>query len=391
VDGAGNALVTLWTESELFPTHNALWPTPPIAEEMSVLFKLDSNGAVLYSTYLPLDTFGTRHNLAVDAEGHAYVTGSSHVVTASGPIYRSQMRLLKLSPDGSQLLLDVYIGYEAEEKGIAIALDAAGAIYLTGTTEGIGLFPTTPNAHQPVCGDVFYDPNTYCFRDGIVVVLDPSGQMIYGSYHGGSFSDDPQAIATDGNGHILIAGNTLSGQFPTVKALQDSCPINPDTETCRLSRGFVSVLELTGGAATLTYSTYLGSTEEESTSVVRGATMDSTGHSYITGDTNGRHFPLMNPVQPLLSESFCAGERLCYDAFVVTLTPSGTLHFGTYFGATFDEFSFDLAVRENSIYLTGIPEENNFPTTGTALQPDDLPVTDAFLVTLGEAGAPPPP
>ena len=355
------------------------------------MFKLDSNGAVLYSTYLPLDMFDARHNLAVDAAGHAYVTGSSHVVTASGPIYRSQMHLLKLSPDGSELLLDVYIGDEAEEKGIAIALDAAGTIYLTGTIEGIGPFPTTPNAHQPECGDVFYDPNTYCTGDGIVVVLDPAGQIIYGSYHGGSSSDDPEAIATDGNGHILIAGNTTSAQFPTVNALQDRCPINPATGTCRLSRGFVSVIELTGGEATLTYNTYLGSTEEESTSVVRGATMDSTGHSYITGETNGRHFPLMNPVQSLLSESFCAGERLCYDAFVVTLTPSGTLHFGTYFGATFDEFSYDLAVRENSIYLTGISEADNFPTTDTALQPNDLLGTDAFLVTLGEAGAPPPP
>jgi hypothetical protein len=148
-----------------------------------------------------------------------------------------------------------------------------------------------------------------------------------------------------------------------------------------------------GDSARLTYSTYLGATEEESTNVVQGATMDSAGNSYVTGYTNGVHFPLANPVQPLLSESFCTtfgSQRLCFDAFVVHLTPSGALNFGTYLGATFDEFPYDLVVRENSIYLTGLTEASDFPTTSMALQPANPFGDNAFLVTIGEAAAPPP-
>jgi hypothetical protein len=152
------------------------------------------------------------------------------------------------------------------------------------------------------------------------------------------------------------------------------------------------MLQFVGGSATLTYSTYLGSTEEDRTNVVLGATMDSAGNSYITGYTNGEHFPVANPLQPL-AQDFCeplVSVRLCFDAFVVSLSPSGTLTFGTYLGGIFDEFPYDLVVRGNSLYLTGLTRSPDFPTTSTALQLADPFGEDAFLVTLGEAGAPPP-
>lgn len=389
VDSQGNAYATALIFADDFPVQNALWPTRPHFSNNGVLFKLNGLGDLVYSTYLPLDVFDARHNLAVDAAGNAYVAGSA---------FRSdmgnQIGLLKISPNGSQLLLEEYVGGVDSETGTAVALDPAGNIYLTGTTEGGDAFPVTANAHQPVCGDIFYNQRTYCYEDGVVVVLNPAGQVTYSSHHGGSFTDEPQAIAADGQGNILVAGNTASGQFPLVQALQTSCPINPSSGDCSSPRGFVSLIHLDDTASTLTYSTYLGSTGSESNNVVTAATLDSSGRATVIGYTNGRNFPTADPVQGQLSESFCTtfgSERLCFDAFVVTFTPTGGLSFGTYLGATFDEFPHDLTVDGmGSLFVTGLTEASDFPVTGNAFQPLNQVGDDAFLVKIGGAAPPPP-
>ncbi|HRQ38945.1 MAG TPA: SBBP repeat-containing protein [Chloroflexota bacterium] len=389
VDGQGNVYATALVFADDFPTQNALWSSRPHHSHNAALFKLNSSGDLVYSTYLPLNVFDSRHNLAVDGAGNAFVTGSSFQDDMS-----NQIGLLKISPNGSQLLLEKYVGGVDSEKGTAVTLDPGGNIYLTGTTEGGDAFPVTANAHQPVCGDIFYNRRDFCFQDGVVVVLNPAGQVTYSSHHGGSFSDEPQAIATDGQGNILIAGNTASGKFPLVQALQPTCPLDPSTGDCNSLRGFVSLIHLDNSAATLTYSTYLGSTEANSTNVVMGAAMDSSGQATVIGYTNGRSFPTANPVQSQLAESFCTtfgSQRLCFDAFIATFSPTGSLSFGTYLGGGFDEFPYGLALKSGNIFVTGLTKANDFPVTNNAFQPVNQIGDDAFMVKVGSGSTPPPP
>lgn len=390
VDAQGNAYATALIYDDNFPTKNGLWPSPPAYWANGVLFKLDGGGGLAYSTYLPFDLFDARHNLAVDGAGQAYVTGTSYPSSDNGPYLGSQIGLLQFNAAGSQLLLEKHLGGPAVEKGTAVVVDSAGRIYLTGTTGDGDSFPVTVNAHQPMCGDLLYDPTTYCYQDGVIIALDAAGQVIYSSYLGGSFTDQPQALATDGQGRVLVAGNTASGQFPLVNALQASCPLNSSTGDCLSPRGFVSLLDLSQGRGSLVYSTYLGSPETNSTTVVLAAAMDSTGHAFVSGYTNGHQFPLAAPVQGSLAESFCTtlgSQRSCFDAFVTQFTPSGGLAFSTYLGATFDEFAYDLAVTgTGSIYLTGLTEADDFPVSGSAFQAANPLGQDAFLVRLGGGG-----
>ena len=390
VDEQGNVYATANILVDDFPVKNALWPTPPQYYYDGVLFKLNSKGELVYSTYLPLSVFDARHNLAVDAAGNAYVTGSSF----PGGV-RNQIGLLKISPDGSQLLLEKHVGGpDSDDKGTAVTLDDAGNIYLTGITESGGTFPVTANALQSVCGDVFYNHNFYCFRDGVVVVLNPAGEVTYSSYHGGSFGDEPQAIATDGQGNILIAGNTASGEFPLAQALRSTCPLDNSSSDCVSYLGFVSLIHLENGVASLTYSTYLGSTEPGSDNIVKAAAIDSGGRATVIGYTSGRHLPTANPLQAQISESYCStfgSERLCFDTFVLTFTPTGSLSFGTYLGASYDDFPYGLALNGDSIFLTGLTEANNFPVTSNAFQPVNPLGDDAFIVKIGSGSTPPPP
>ncbi|MAT98264.1 MAG: hypothetical protein CL608_14060 [Anaerolineaceae bacterium] len=388
VDGQGNAYATALVFNDSFPTKNALWTARPHFSHNSVLFKLNGSGGLVYSTYLPLDVFNAHHNLAVDTPGNAYVTGTSFQGDQA-----NQLSLLKISPGGGQVLLEKYVGGPDSEKGTAVALDSAGNIYLTGTTEGGDAFPVTANAHQPVCGDIFYNRRAFCYKDGVVVVLNPAGNVTYSSHHGGSFTDDPAAIATDGQGNILVAGNTGSGLFPLAQALQNSCPLDTFSGDCSSPRGFASLIKLGGVTASLTYSTYLGSTESGSNNVVTAASLSSSGQATVVGYSNGRFFPTANPVQGQLSESFCTtfgSQRLCFDGFVVTLTPSGGLYFGSYLGATFDDYLYGVALSNGNIWLTGLTEANDFPVTNDAYQKANQVGDDAFLVRIG-GGSPPPP
>jgi hypothetical protein len=389
VDSQGNVYATVSSYSDDFPTLNALWPERPHFSHDGALFKLDRDGNGVYSTYLPLDVFDGKHNLAVDAAGNAYVTGTDFLDEMG-----NQIAVLKISPDGSQLLMDAYVGGVDNEKGRAIALDGNGNIYLAGTTESGEAFPVTANAHQPVCGDIFYQANFYCFEDGVVVVLNKDGQVTYSSHHGGSFSDEPVAIAADGQGNVLIAGNTTSGQFPLVNALQNSCPLDSSSEDCRSPRGFVSLLRLDDSAATLTYSTYLGSTESDSVNVVMDAALSSGGRATVIGYTNGRHFPVLDAPQSLLAEGFCTtfgSERYCFDAFALNFSAAGGLTFGTYLGGAFDEFPYDVALSTGAIHLAGMTESLDFPTTANAIQPGNAIGNDGFLSKIAADVAPPPP
>ena len=389
VDGQGNVYATALIFADDFPVQNALWPTKPHFSDNGVLFKLNSQGDLVYSTYLPLDVFDGRHNLAVDSAGNAYVAGTSFRNALS-----NQIALLKIAPTGAPLLLEKYVGGTDSEKATAVALDNNGTIYLTGTTEGGDSFPVTANAHQPVCGDIFYNHRTFCYQDGVVIVLNAAGDVTYSSHHGGSFTDEPEAIAADGQGNILIAGNTTSGEFPLVQALQTTCPLDTSSGDCASPRGFVSLLHLDNNNATLTYSTYLGATERNSTNVVQAAALDSSGQATVVGYTNGRTFPTASPVQGQLAESFCTtlgSERLCFDAFITTLAPSGSLTFSSYLGGAFDEFPNGVALKDNSIYVTGITEASNFPVTNDAFQATNQIGDDAFIVKVGSGSAPPPP
>lgn len=389
VDAQGNAYVTVVNYADDFPLLNPLWDEYPDYSHNGVLFKLDQNGNGVYSTLLPLNMFEATSTLAVDPAGNAYIVGSDWRDNGG-----NQIGLLKINPSGTQVLLQKYYGGSSLEDGTAIAIDGTGNIYLTGMTKSED-FPTTANAIQKQCGDLLYGDETYCYEDGLVMVLNSGGQVLYSSYLGGSFTDEPVAIAADGHGNIVIAGNTTSGVFPTKNALQTSCPVDPNYGDCYFARGFVSQMRLTNGQASLVYSTYLGSSENYSTNSITAATISSGGQATVVGYTNGKVFPTASAVQRELSLGLCltfSSERFCFDGFATTFSPAGALAFSTYLGGSDDEFPYGVRLGGNgTIYVAGMTESINYPTTTGALQPNSPVNDDGFLARIDSGVVPPPP
>jgi hypothetical protein len=284
VDGAGNAYVVGVTSSRDFPITTGALQTIRAGNTDAFVSALNPSGtALLYSTYLGGGSNETGTGIAVDADGHAYVTGrttSPDLPTTPGAFQRTKVTgttihaafVTKVNPSGTAAVYSTYLAGTGSDRADAIALDAPTNphVYVTGRTSSAD-FPTTPGAFQRSFAGL---------RDGFVTKLDPSGSaLVYSTYLGGADEDENGDIAVDAAGNAYVAGLTLSTNFPiTAGAVQPTA--------AGLSDAFVAQLDASG--STLVYSTYLGGTSDDENV---GVAVDPTGSVYAVGTTESLNFP----------------------------------------------------------------------------------------------------
>lgn len=170
IDSMGSAYVTGSTTSTNFPvTPGAFQTTYPGGTRESFVTKLNGAGSALaYSTYLGgQDGAGTAFdsgaNIALDAAGSAYVSGQTSSTTfpttpgafqisfGGGP---SDGYVSELNARGTGLVYSTYIGGSAFDITNGIKVDAAGNVYIGGST-GSANFPVTPGApHSTLAGAI---------------------------------------------------------------------------------------------------------------------------------------------------------------------------------------------------------------------------------------------
>ena len=103
-----------------------------------------------------------------------------------------------------------------------IAVDAAGDAYITGSTFDPA-FPATAGANQTAFDGPSYpngvaDTHPIPASDAFVLKLKPDGSgALWGSYLGGAGNDAAQSVAVDGSGNVWIAGTTTSADFPNAQ------------------------------------------------------------------------------------------------------------------------------------------------------------------------------
>jgi uncharacterized protein (TIGR03437 family) len=228
-----------------------------------------------------------------------------------------------------------YLGGSSIEIAYAIAIDAAGNAYITGSTSSTN-FVTTPGAYQR---------ENKGGTDIFVAKLNPAGNaLVYSTLIGSDGADVARGIAVDSEGNALIVGDTTSRTFPLVNPLQANYGGN-------ISDGFVAKLNPTGSA--LVYSTYLGGDGEE---FGNGIAIDSAGNAYVTGFTSARDFPLANALQSTFGGGFI-------DAFVAKLNSTGSsLAYSTYLGGSRDDGGLGIATDSTgNAYLSGSTNSTNYP------------------------------
>jgi hypothetical protein len=161
LNAAGNAYVTGTTDSSNFPvTLGAFQPAKAAGQDAFVTELSTAGNALAYSTYLGGNANDFGSDIAVDTAGNASVvglTGSPDFPTTADAIQSAFVGgandafITTLNPTGTELVFSTYLGGTNTDGAFAVALDAAGSIYITGQTFSAD-FPTTPGAFQTVFG-----------------------------------------------------------------------------------------------------------------------------------------------------------------------------------------------------------------------------------------------
>lgn len=320
-----------------------------------------------YSTYIGGSASDFARDITVDSTGAVYITGwtLSSDFPVLGPLQRfyggglisGDVFVTKINPAGTAIVYSTYLGGNADEEGLAVAVDASGNAYVTGYTESFN-FPVL-NAFQGIFGGGA--------KDAFVTKIAPAGNaLVFSTYIGGTGSEKSKGIAVDAVGSLFLTGWTSSINFPVINALQPLFGGIKDAFVLKMrppGRGF-------------DYSTYLGGLDVDGG---RAIAIDATGAAYVAGHSWSSNFPLMNPIQGVFG-----GIK---DVVVFKLTPTGNaLVFSTYIGGTGAEKSKGIALdSKGSIYVTGWTSSPDFPVLNP-LQGSLSGVQDTFVVKLAPPG-----
>jgi hypothetical protein len=255
-----------------------------------------------------------------------------------------------------------------DDWGLGIAVDAQGAVYVTGLTASPD-FPATPGVlegrHQGG-------------RDAFVAKLDVRASTLeYATFLGGSKKDWGSAIAVDADGAAYVTGRTESPDFPTTPAA--------------FGRSYqggwdVFIAKLTPDGANLVYATFLGGSRYDRSFAIA---VDATGAAYVTGPTYSPDFPITpGAFDSVIGEGICEGEA-CLDAFVAKVNPQGSaLMYATFLGGSDYDYGSAVVVDDDAaVYVAGETRSPDFPTTQGAFDRELDGPSDAFIARLNPQGS----
>ncbi len=345
VDADGNAYLTGATLHSDFPVQVPFDASFNGGGYDAFVSKLSADGqTLLYSTYLGGTGYDYGQSIVVDSSGNVLVSGSTSSTNfPTGGVVRpyaggGDAFVVKLSPDGAAILWGTYLGGTSSEGGRSLALDPAGNAYVAGVTWSAD-FPAYRGKQMTFGGGSF---------DAFVAKLSGiDGALVYATFLGGSEGEWLGGLAVDGLGRAYVIGHTASANFPTAAAMQPA--INGVSDV------FVSRLSASGKA--LTYSTFLGGSDQETGNAI---TVDSNNAAYITGATASINFPTVNSLQAPLA---VGGGLPRYDAFVAKIaSDGGSLRFSTYLGGLNSDTGNGIALdAARNVYVAGNTQSSDFP------------------------------
>ncbi len=276
----------------------------------------------------------------------------------------------------------VYCGYIGGTGGgngdeaFGVAVDAAGAAYVTGATTSTD-FPATVGAY-----DTTHNNN----RDVLVAKVRADGTgLVYATYIGGAYNDIGRAVAVDSSGNAYVTGDTTSDSFPTVAGPDLVFNDTPNSETNAF------VLKLNAAGSALVYSGFIEGANNDNG---RGIVVDTTGFAFVVGDTFSD--TLTAPTFPITAGAYDNSWGNS-EAFVAKVATNGaSLVYCTYIGGYGTEYAKGIAIdTSGNAYVTGetndYPNSPPFPVTAGAYDqvfngPGTGAGTDAFVTKLNSTG-----
>ncbi|MFN2250663.1 MAG: SBBP repeat-containing protein, partial [Anaerolineae bacterium] len=364
--------------------------------------KLTSDGqAYEYVAYIGGSSEDGAFDVAVDAQGHAYVVGYTFSNQSSFPVVGgpdltynlgADTLVAKLAPDGSDLIYAGYLGGDGLDFAEGVAVDADGNAFVTGATGSLQqTFPVTVGPDLTFNGqpsEADSDLDAFVAK----IVPEPTSSKVqdnlaYAGYIGGrendvGVSDDgfltAGQIALGADGSAYVSGMTESNHtsFPDGDGFGSLG--GPDRTHNGGYDGWVARVRADG--TDLEWAGYVGGRGFDQ---AFGMAVDAEGNAYLTGTTLSISLP-----------EAAVGPDLSYnggrdgDAIVakVLADGSGFAYLG-YLGGNLSDGGFGVALApDESLYVIGYTEsgEGSFPVIGgpDLSQNDNNREGDAFVCRL---------
>lgn len=312
------------------------------------LAKFDLEGNRIWTTYYGGEAHDFASSVVVNNSNEIYITGHtlsySNIATANAHTESffgiSAAFLAKFSSQG-QLIWGTYYGSSFDE-GYGIALDSDEHVVFSGyssSSNGIA----SPGSQQTSNAGGF---------DAFLTKFTPTGSRLWGTYFGGPADDKGYAVCIDAADNIYMVGNTssLSGI---------SSGTGFQLQAGSIDDGFIAKYNANGNRL---WSSYVGGSEAE---YINAVSLYFDQSVVIAGQTQSNANIATNGAL----QANLAGQ---YDAFMMKISPSGALEWGTYFGGTqSDEFT-GLAIDASNgfIHTSGLTLSANGIATSNAHQTD---------------------
>ena len=187
-------------------------PRPGVPCLDAFLLKVTRQNELAYATYFGGIGWDDGRTVAVDRSGAAVIAGltrSSDLPTVNAmqpqcksgfwPVVCGDVFVAKIDPTGTALVFSTYLGGTDTENVYGLAVDESGSVYVGGTVTGAGL--PVSNASQRDYGGGR--------SDGFALALGPLGDLLWGTYVGGS--DDERVVGIGAAAGIVhFGGETTS-------------------------------------------------------------------------------------------------------------------------------------------------------------------------------------
>ncbi|MBU8892154.1 MAG: DUF3471 domain-containing protein [Bacteroidales bacterium] len=325
-----------------------------------------------FSTYLShTDRFASGFDIFTDSEGYTYISGNTRDKNfpATEGAYQTELKgdgladvfVAKFTPKG-EIVFATLIGGTKREHHTAITVDEQGYIYIAGGTESIdfpvteGVYDTSFNGEGQWAGDVF------------LTKMNPTGtDIIFSTFIGGAVEETVSGggIKIDSKGNIILAGVTLSHDFPLTKGVIDT--------TKNEHHGFLSKFNPDGEK--LLFSTFFGSSQME---MILGLDVDDKDNIYITGGTLTADLPVTD--NAVRKEFIKPENRARMDHFIAKIDETGNkISYLSYFAADGYMSSNLKWTKPNRLIVSGSTKEEGFPVTDNALSKNGKGKQDCYI------------
>ncbi len=309
-----------------------------------------------FSTYLShTDKYAANFDIYTDKEGSTYISGNTRDKNfpATEGAYQTELKgnadafVAKFSSEG-EIVFATLIGGSKREHHTGITVDNEGFIYLIGGTHSSD-FPVTSGAY-----DTSFNGEGEWAGDVFLTKINPSGsEIIFSTFIGGELEETAGSgeVKIDSKGNIIIAGTTLSSDFPTTKGVISKELTKQDC--------FISKFNPTGEK--LIFSTFLGNGVMD---MITSVAVDDEDNIYATGFTVSANLPVTNAaIRKEIIMPKVGGFEDGIDHFIAKINETGTeILYLSYIGAGGHMGSNVSWSRPNRLVVSGSTKNEGFAT-----------------------------